>query len=92
MNAEVIQKHPYEIAKANKIIVVVAEPLGKINGYYNRAFGQRFIHVNDKLPEHRQHHVVNHILRKALKNQDGTYLLMDSGKSYTILHKESEAH
>lgn len=91
MTAEVIQKHPYEIAKANKIIVV-AEPLGKINGYYNKAFGQRFIHINDKLPEYQQRHIANCILHKALKGQNEMYFLMDSNKSYTILHKDSETH
>ena len=77
MNAnEVIQKHPYEIAKANKIIVVL-EPLGKIKGYYNKSFGQRFIHVNENLPEHKQHRVVNNILRTALKDQDEMHFLMN---------------
>ena len=73
--AEVIQKHnSYEIAKANKIIVV-AEPLGKMNGYYNKAFGQKFIHINDKLPENQWHDVVKHILPIALKDQQEMYFL-----------------
>lgn len=73
--AEVIQKHnSYEIAKANKIIVV-AEPLGKINGYYNKTFGQRFIHINDKLPENQWYDVVKHILPIALKDRQEMYFL-----------------
>ena len=69
MNAsEVIQKYnPYEIAKANKIVVIL-EPLGKIHGYYNKACGQKFIHVNDKLSAQDRSHVVLQLLYTALND------------------------
>ena len=80
MNAsEVIQKHPYEIAKANKIIVVL-EPLGKLNGYYNKTFDQRFIHINENLSEDQQKDVANRILPTALKSKDEMYVLTKLNK------------
>lgn len=76
--SEVIQKYntnnPYEIAKTSKIVVIL-EPLGNIQGYYNKACGQKFIHVNDKLPMEHRPFIVSHLLYPALKDQDEMYLL-----------------
>lgn len=91
--SEVIQNHntrnPYEIAKANKIAVIV-EPLGNVYGYYNKAAGQRFIHVNDKLPKYYQEYVVSHVLYPALKNQEEMYFLKEKAAAkFTDLEKEA---
>lgn len=75
--SEVIQKHnPYEMAKANRIVVVL-EPLGKISGYYNKAAGQRFIHINETLSNEHQQYVLSHILCPAMKDQDEMYFLTE---------------
>ena len=70
---EVMEKHqsrnPYEIARKENIIVVF-EPLGNIYGYYNNAMGQKFIHINEELPEYFQRYVVTHLLYKAFTNSD----------------------
>lgn len=81
MNAsEVIQKYnPYEIAKTNRIVVIL-EPLGNIHGYYNKAHGQRFIHINDRLPIEERPCVVSHLLYPALKNQDELYLMKNDAQ------------
>lgn len=39
----------FEIAKGLGILVI-GEPLGKIDGYYNKIEGQKIIHVNTDLP------------------------------------------
>lgn len=40
--------NPYEIARYENIIVTF-EPLGTINGYYNKYVRQNFIHINSEL-------------------------------------------
>ena len=62
-------RNPYEIARKENIIVVF-EPLGNIYGYYNNAMGQKFIHINEELPEYFQRYVVAHLLYKAFTNSD----------------------
>lgn len=62
-------RNPYEIARKENIIVVF-EPLGNIYGYYNNAIGQKFIHINEELPEYFQRYVVTHLLYKAFNNSD----------------------
>lgn len=42
--------NPQEIAQELGIIILF-EPLGEINGYYNTAFRQKFIHINNTLVE-----------------------------------------
>lgn len=66
--------NPYEVAKANKTVVIL-EPLGNILGYYNKACGQKFIHVNDKLSMDQRLLVVSHLLYPALTKQDEMYIL-----------------
>lgn len=82
--SEVIQKYntnnPYEIAKNSKVVVIL-EPLGNIRGYYNKACGQKFIHVNDKLPMDKRPFVVSHLLYPALKDQDEMYILTGKNNS-----------
>lgn len=60
-----MSKDPYIIAKENNILIV-AEPLAKIGGYYNKVMNQKFIHINDGLPEHFQKYIVAFLLRSAL--------------------------
>ena len=66
--------NPYEMAKANKTVVIL-EPLGNILGYYNKACGQKFIHINDKLTMEQRAMIVSHLLYPALKNQNEIYIL-----------------
>lgn len=64
-----MSKDPYIIAKENNIIIVV-EPLAKIGGYYNKVMNQKFIHINDELPEHFQEHIIAFLLCGALNKPD----------------------
>ena len=48
-------RDPFELAERMNILVV-REPLGSINGYYNQCYRQKFIHINEELEEYRQLH------------------------------------
>ncbi|AGK97365.1 ImmA/IrrE family metallo-endopeptidase [Clostridium pasteurianum] len=51
-----IKKHktndPFEIA-ASEHILIFEEPLGLINGYYNKFVRQKMIHINSNLKDHK---------------------------------------
>lgn len=57
--------NPQEIAQELGIIILF-EPLGEINGYYNTAFRQKFIHINNTLVEAKQKFTIAHELGHAL--------------------------
>lgn len=48
-----------------------------MNGYFNIIMGQRFIHVNDQLPDYYQPYVVAHLLFRLLKNSENTLFVKD---------------
>lgn len=58
-------RNPFELADHLGIIVLFEE-LGSINGYYNTAFRQKFIHINCNLPEHKRLFTAAHELGHAL--------------------------
>lgn len=51
---KLIRKHktnnPFDIARAENIMIF-REPLGEINGYYNKYVRQKMIHINSNLDE-----------------------------------------
>lgn len=57
--------NPFELAQ-NLSIIILYEDLGSINGYYNTAYRQKFIHINSELPEHKQRFTAAHELGHAL--------------------------
>ena len=71
--SKVIRKYgtndPFEIAAKNDVIII-CEPLGNINGYFNRAHGQKFIHINDDLLPYFQKYIVAHLLYQAVTDPD----------------------
>lgn len=77
-------RNPIEIAE-NLGIIVLYEPLGSINGYYNIAFRQKFIHINRDLPDHRKVFTAAHELGHAILHpnsntpflRERTYLSVD---------------
>lgn len=66
-------------------IIVLHESLGTINGYYNTAFRQKFIHINQELPDHLKVFITAHELGHALLHPNSntpfmkecTYLSVD---------------
>lgn len=77
-------RDPFEIAD-NLGIIVLFEELGSINGYYNTAFRQKFIHINCNLPRYKKIFAAAHELGHALLHpnsntpflREKTYLLVD---------------
>lgn len=77
-------RNPFEIAD-NLGIIVLYEPLGSINGYYNTAFRQKFIHINCDLPCHKRNFTAAHELGHAILHpksntpfmKEMTYLSVD---------------
>lgn len=41
-------RNPFDLA-ASLGVIVLFEPLGEIQGYYNRCYRQKFIHINEEL-------------------------------------------
>lgn len=77
-------RDPFEIA-SNLGIIVLFEELGSINGYYNTAFRQKFIHINCDLPGHKRIFTAAHELGHAILHpnsntpflREKTYLSVD---------------
>lgn len=77
-------RNPVEIAQ-NLGIIVLYENLGTINGFYNTAFRQKFIHINRNLPEHKRTFTAAHELGHAILHprsntpfmKEMTYLSVD---------------
>ena len=68
-----LKKHktydPFKIASRMNIILLY-EDLGKINGYYNRCYRQRFIHINQSLSSIDQYYVCCHELAHVVLHKD----------------------
>lgn len=93
--SQLVNKHmtrsPFELADALGIIVLY-EPLGSINGYYNTAFRQKFIHINNELPEYKRKFTAAHELGHAILHpKSNTPFLKE--KTYLSVNKmEIEAN
>lgn len=70
---ELIRKYetrcPFEIAKALGIHILY-EDLGTINGYYNKTYRIKFIHINQNLDESAMIRTCSHELGHAVLHQD----------------------
>jgi Zn-dependent peptidase ImmA (M78 family) len=85
---QLIKKHqtrnPIKMAE-NLGILILYEELGTINGYYNTAFRQKFIHINIDLAESKMMFTIAHELGHALLHprsntpflRENTYLSID---------------
>lgn len=58
-------RNPFQIAERMNIIVL-KEDLGTINGYYNKAYRQKFIHINEHLPDYKSIFTCAHELGHAI--------------------------
>lgn len=65
---------PFAIAKKNNILVI-CEPLGNIEGYYNKVNDQKFIHVNSDLSNWYRTFVVAYQLYNALYDMEYQFLI-----------------
>ena len=83
-------RDPFEIA-SNLGIVVLEEPLGSINGYYNKILDVQFIHVNCELSECQKRFVVAHELGHALLHPDFNFFFLNNETFFDIGKFEKEA-
>jgi Zn-dependent peptidase ImmA (M78 family) len=75
-------RDPFRIAKELGIIILY-EPLGTINGYYNKVYRQKFIHINENLTEYNKIFTAAHELGHALLHPNSNTPFM---KSYTFMN------
>lgn len=82
---------PQEIAQELGIIILF-EPLGEINGYYNTAFRQKFIHINNTLVEAKQKFTIAHELGHALLHPKANTPFLRDNTLFSINKLEIEAN
>lgn len=83
--------NPQEIAQELGIIIL-SEPLGEINGYYNTAFRQKFIHINNTLVEAKQKFTIAHELGHALLHPKANTPFLRDNTLFSINKLEIEAN
>lgn len=90
-----IKKHktnnPFLIAE-NENIIVLFEPLGSINGYYNKYVRQKFIHINSSLPKEMQLVTCAHELGHARLHPNANTPFFRSNTFYSINKLEKQAN
>lgn len=83
--------NPQEIAQELGIIILF-EPLGEINGYYNTAFRQKLIHININLSEYKQQFTIAHELGHALLHPKANTPFLREKTLFSINKLEIEAN
>lgn len=83
-------RDPFEIASGLGILVL-EEPLGSINGYYNEVLDVQFIHVNCDLPDYQKRFVVAHELGHALLHSGFNYHFLKNHTFFNLERFEKEA-
>lgn len=92
-----IKKHktnnPFEIA-AGEHILVIEEPLGSINGYYNKFVRQKIIHINSNLNEchFKKFFTCAHELGHAIIHQDANTPFLRNNTYFSVNKLEREAN
>lgn len=73
-------------------IIILFEPLGEINRYYNTAFRQKFIHINNTLVEAKQKFTIAHELGHALLHPKANTPFLRDNTLFSINKLEIEAN
>ena len=72
--------------------MVVREPLGSINGYYNQCYRQKFIHINEELEEYRQKFTCAHELGHAVLHPKANTPFLRDNTLFSVSRLEREAN
>lgn len=82
--------NPFEIAH-QKNILIVAEPLGNIHGYYSDMLGQKIIHVNDSLNPLIMDYVTSYLLigNEYLKGFASRFFIQKSFNLWTPIERKA---
>ena len=83
-------RDPFEIARGLGILVL-EEPLGSFNGYYNEVLDVQFIHVNCDLPDYQKRFVVAHELGHALLHTGYNFNFLKNNTFFNVDRFEKEA-
>lgn len=83
--------NPFEIAKGENIIII-KEPLGLINGYYNKFVRQKMIHVNEDLSYSKQLFTCGHELGHAIFHPNANTPFLISNTFYSVNKLEKQAN
>lgn len=84
-------RNPFELAKALDILIIY-ENLGLINGYYNKQFRIKQIHINYNLSKHLQTLTCAHELGHALLHPDSSTPFLQSFTYFPVNRLEMEAN
>ena len=84
-------RDPFVLAEQLNILVL-KEPLGSINGYYNQCYRQKFIHINEDLPPHRQKFTCAHELGHAVLHPKANTPFLRSNTLFCVSRLEKEAN
>lgn len=76
-------RNPFTAAKSLGIIVLY-EPLGSVRGYYSKARRQKFIHINDDLPEYLQRFVCAHELGHSILHPDASTPFLRNNTLFSV--------
>ena len=82
---------PFELAEKMNILVVL-EPLGSINGYYNQCYRQKFIHINESLEPQRQRFTCAHEMGHAMLHPKANTPFLRENTLFCISRLEIEAN
>lgn len=82
---------PFEIAAA-KHIRIFTEPLGSINGYYNKFVREKMIHINCDLKDYRKVFTCAHELGHAVFHPDANTPFLRDNTLLSINRLEIEAN
>lgn len=83
--------NPLELAEYLNITVLF-ENLGTINGYYNTAFRQKFIHINSNLENHKQKFTIAHELGHAILHPNANTPFLRENTLFSVNKLEREAN
>ena len=84
-------RNPFELAEALGIKVIYEE-LGSINGYYNKQFRMKQIHINHNLPDNMKLLTCAHELGHALLHPDAATPFLRSCTFLSVDRMELEAN
>jgi Zn-dependent peptidase ImmA (M78 family) len=92
---KLVKKHktnnPFDIAKGENIIIF-KEPLGSINGYYNKFVRQKMIHVNEDLTYSKQLFTCGHELGHAIFHPNANTPFLINNTFYSVDKLERQAN
>lgn len=83
-------RDPFEIAKGEGILIL-DEHLGGVRGYYNKAYRQKMIHLNDELDDEERRRTCAHELGHSILHPESNTPFLRANTLFPIGRYEKEA-